>query len=248
MKPEASLSSESAASRTYRFVLGAFEGPLDLLLHLIRVNEVEITDIPVAEIARQYDEMLDLMREMNLEIAGEFLVMAATLIYIKSRMLLPVEQERVAEGMEEDPRTGLVNALLEHQRYREVARDLEERERRAGLVFTHPAGPEVQEEGRLEVSLFDLVKVFHSLLQTAENRHALVSQRDEISLDARIRQILLRLENEDSLLFQQLLEERFDVAQVVVTFLAVLELVRKGSVKVYQRRPFEEIRLLRNVA
>jgi segregation and condensation protein A len=235
-------------AEAFRFVLPRFEGPLDLLLHLIRINEVDIRDIPVLEIARQYDEMLDLMRELNLDTAGEFLVMAATLVYIKSRLLLPAEQERVQAGEIEDPRAGLVQALLEHQRFRQAAASLAERERAASLVFTRPAGPETEEEGYLEVSLFDLLTVLKDMLRTARGRAALLRPRAEIPLAERIREVLERLEAEAVIPFTRLLGECPSVEMILVTFLAVLELVRMGSARVAQAMPTAEIRVLRAAA
>ena len=233
--------------RAYRFILPTFEGPLDLLLHLIRINKVDIKDIPVVEIARQYDSMVDLMQEMDLDVAGDFLVMAATLVYIKSKFLLPVDQERIEQGLEEDPRAGLVQSLLEHQRYRHAAEDLAERERLAALVFSRRAGMEVNEEGYLEVSMFDLLEAFKRLLETSENRAALFRRREEMPLAERIRQILDRLEKEDFIGFLALMEESSHREVMVVTFLAILELVRMGTVKIYQPSRFAEIRLQRNV-
>jgi segregation and condensation protein A len=228
----------------YRFILPTFQGPLDLLLHLIRVNEVDITDLPVVEIARQYDDMLDLMQELNLEVAGDFLVMAATLVYIKSKLLLPADQERIAAGLEEDPRRNLVQALLEHQRFKEAAADLAEREQQAALVFTRQAtAGDGDEEGYLEVSLFDLLGAFKRILESAERRAALVRHRDEMPLAQRVEEIRRRLQAEGMLDLAALLGESTDIALLVVTFLAILELARMGALRVDQPRPFAAIRL-----
>jgi segregation and condensation protein A len=238
-------SSAAGGESPYRFVLPKFEGPLDLLLHLIRVNELDITDLPVVEVARQYDEMLNLMEELDLEVAGEFLVMAATLVYIKSKLLLPVDQERIAQGLEEDPRKNLVEALLEHQRFKQAAEDLAERERQAALIFTRPVGDAAEEYGYLEVSLFDLLGAFKRVLEVAEKKAALARRGDEISLTERIEQLRRRLEIETSLDFGALMGETWEIEVLVVTFLAILELIRTGFLKAYQASHFGEIRLRR---
>ena len=232
----------------YRFVLPTFEGPLDLLLHLIRINEVDIKDIPVVEIARQYDAMIDLMRDMNLEVAGEFLVMAATLVYIKSKMLLPADRERIEMGLEADPRQDLARALIAHARLREAAADLGERARVADLVFRRPAGPEAGEEGLLEVSLYDLATAFRRMLELAGRQAAQTLRRLQLSLAERIRQILDRLETADVVPFADLFDASASREERIVTFLAVLELVRLGSVSAWQVRAFDDIHLRRRTA
>jgi len=240
-------SSTALEQSAYRFVLPTFEGPLDLLLHLIRINEVDIKDIPVVEIARQYDVMIDLMRELNLEIAGEFLVMAATLVYIKSKMLLPADRERIELGLEADPRQDLARALLQHARMREAADSLGERARLAGLVFRRPAGPETEEEGLLEVSLYDLVGAFRRVLEQAGRQAVQTLRRLQLSLAERIRQILDRLESGETIPFATLFPPAAGREERIVTFLAVLELVRLGSVSAWQARAFDEIHLQRRV-
>ncbi|MFQ5669784.1 MAG: segregation and condensation protein A [Acidobacteriota bacterium] len=239
------VSPPSTPGSPFHFVLPEFEGPLDLLLHLIRINEIDLKDIPVVQIARQYDAMLARMRKLDLDIAGEFLVMAATLVYIKSKLLLPSDRERIDQGLEEDPRTGLVQALIEHQRYREAAEDLEKRARQAGLVFTRRPGEEIEEEGYLEVSLFDLVDALKRVLDTSQRRLQLFRRREEISLAERLHQILHQLEEKETLDFETLLTDSPGLRALIVTFLAVLELVRRGSIRALQGRPFGPIQLRR---
>lgn len=233
-----------AGAGVYRFILPTFEGPLDLLLHLIRVNEVDIKDIPVVEIARQYDEIVDLMQEMNLDVAGEFLVMAATLVYIKSKMLLPVDRERIEEGLEEDPRAELARSLLEHQRFRRVAEQLEEQERLAALVFTRTQNGDC-EEGYLDVSLGNLVDALRRVMEMAGRRALLRFKRLHLPLAEMIKRILQRLQHQDFISFGSLIDQaellRPEVR--IVAFLAVLELVRRRRIRAYQVRPFDEIRL-----
>jgi segregation and condensation protein A len=192
--------------------------------------------------------MLGLMEELNLEIAGEFLVMAATLVYIKSKLLLPVDQERIELGLEEDPRENLVQALLEHQRFRQAAEELAERERQAALIFTRLPAQDQEAESYLEVSLFDLLGAFKHILEAAEKRASLARKWDEISLAERIADIRRRLDQEEALDFGQLVGECGDIEMMVVTFLAILELVRTGAVRLYQTQPFAEIRVRRVAA
>jgi segregation and condensation protein A len=247
--PPATTKHASVDEPGYRFVLPTFEGPLDLLLHLIRINEVDITDLPVAEIAHQYEEMLNLMEHLNLEVAGEFLVMAATLIYIKSKMLLPVEQERIELGLEEDPRKNLVQALLEHQRFQEAAEDLSIREGQAALVDTRQgASSEASEQGYLEVSLFDLLNAFKSLLETADKRAALTRRSDRLPLPQRIAQVKALMESRQRVAFHDLLPPEADMNLLVVTFLAILELIKTGFMSAVQARPMAEIQLRRVAA
>ncbi|MFQ5718919.1 MAG: segregation and condensation protein A [Acidobacteriota bacterium] len=231
----------------YRFILPTFEGPLDLLLHLIRVNEVDIADIPVVEIARQYDRMIDLMQEMNLEVAGDFLVMAATLVYIKSKFLLPADQERIALGIEEDPRADLTRALIEHERFRRAADRLAEKERLAALSFTRPPDTAGDVEGYLDVTVANLVLALQRSVEAANRRQALRSTRQEMPLSVMVERILSRLAHEDFISFGTLVGNtdgeisRLEVR--IVAFLAVLELVRQGKIRAFQRGPFEEMRL-----
>jgi len=243
--PQNALEQDAGSNEEYRFILPTFQGPLDLLLHLIRSNELEIMDLPVAEVARQYDDMLSLMEELNLEVAGEFLVMAATLIYIKSKLLLPVDKERIEQGLEEDPRKNLVQALLEHERFQQVAEDLADRESMASLVFTREGDTEPDEKGYLEVGLFDLLDAFKKLLAAADKRQALNRHVDRLPLADRIAQILVLMENHERLGFSRLLPADADINLLVVTFLAMLELIKNGRLRAVQAHPLAEIQLRR---
>lgn len=235
----------TAGQPEYNFVLPSFEGPLDLLLHLIRSQEMDITDLPMAEVARQYGEMINLMEIMNLDVAGEFLVMAATLLYIKSKLILPVDQERIQEGLEEDPRQNLVQALLEHEQFRQAAVDLAEREVMASLVFTRQGDIEPQEQGYLEVGLFDLLNAFKSFLETSSNRHALTRRDEHLPLSHRIAQVREILATNPRIGFRELLPMDAELDILVVTFLAILELMKTGFLRAVQLRPSGEIQLCR---
>ena len=189
--------------------LDQFEGPLDLLLHLIRTNEVNIYDIPLALITTQYLATIELMQELNLDVAGEFLVMASTLIHIKSRMLLPRPDPTQDDQVEEDPREALVRRLLEHQKYKAAAELLHERETLRSAQFMRPdarvadaAGEEYEPE--LEVDLFSLLAAFKGVLERASRRPPMVLPPDEIPIETRIEQLLQRLSETEACGFEDL--------------------------------------------
>jgi segregation and condensation protein A len=226
----------------YSVSLPVFEGPLDLLLHLIRINEVEITDIPIARICEQYLEYLTLMGELNLEVVGEYLVMASTLAWIKSRMLLPAE--RVGEDGEEiDPRAELVARLLEYQRFKEVATELGERKRLGRDVFA-ASGFELEapaeSEREIEVGLFDLVEAYRCVLEAKRDAESKPHEieAEEITVRERMMEIMTVLGPRPSMDFDVLLREEqsrpYTKILVVVTFLAILELTRIAAIRIYQ--------------
>src|SRR4051812_29018914 len=189
---------ESAAD-AFPVKLDNFAGPLDLLLHLIRKNEVNIHDIPIALITQQYLDALHLMQELDLDVAGEYLVMAATLIHIKSRMLLPrPDPASIAEGEQEDPRDALVRRLLEHQKYKAAAGLLHEREQVRAAQWQRPdervaeiAGQDIEPE--LEVDLFSLLTAFQAVVQRAKQRPRVLLPPEQMSIETRIEQLLDRL-------------------------------------------------------
>jgi segregation and condensation protein A len=226
-------------SGLYRVKLPVFEGPLDLLLHLIKKNEVEIVDIPVATITEQYLAYLEMMRELNLDIAGEFLVMAATLTLIKSRMLLPPSEDGEEEE-EADPRADLVRQLLDYQRYREAALALSERPLLHRDVFAREPLMDVEDaEGageppRLKVTVWELLEAFRAVLKRArpEAVHEIVAE--QLSLRDRVRTLLQALSVARSIEFDSLFEEDVSRAEIIVTFLALLELMRMGAIRATQ--------------
>ena len=234
-----------ASSPAPRLVLSAFEGPLDLLLHLIRTQEIDIYDIPILEVCRQYDAYLGLMRELDLEVAGDYLVMAATLTHIKSRLLLPADP--VAPGeIPEDPRAGLVRQLLEYQRMKAAAEVLRDRDELAADAFPRghagedPLAP-YQHEALLEVSLFDLLSAFKRLIDTLEDATPLHVKRDEISVADKMTWILDRLASPDPVPFREVIGALRSRSERIAAFLALLELVRLKVVGASQRRPLGEI-------
>jgi segregation and condensation protein A len=232
-----------------RIRLQSFEGPLDLLVHLIRKNKVDVYDIPIALITRQYLDYLDVMQELNLDVASDFLVMAATLIHIKSRLLLPRPETAAGDAIdEEDPRDALVRRLLEHDRFKAAAELLHERETLRSAQWTRPdarveaiAGDEYEPE--LEVDLFTLLSAFKGVLERARERPPVPLPPEEISIEARIDQLLARLSETDACGFEELFDDAGSRAQLIVTFLAMLEMIRLKLVRVFQSAQLGAIRV-----
>src|SRR5213083_693147 len=223
----------------YPVRLQNFEGPLDLLLHLIKKNEVSIYDIPIARITQQYIDYIDLMQELNLDVAGEFLVMAATLIHIKSKMLLPrPETSAGVKGDEEDPRDALVRRLLEHQKFKAAAGLLHEREQLRAAQWLRPdervaamAGDDYEPE--LEVDLFSLLSAFRGVVERAKQRPKLLLPPEQISMETRIDQLLTRLSETVACGFEELFADAADRSALIVTFLALLEMIRLKLIRVF---------------
>jgi len=232
---------------SYSVKLDQFEGPLDLLIHLIKRNEVNIYDIPIALVTAQYLEYLMLIRELDLDVAGEFLVMAATLIHIKSRMLLP-RSDPTQEDPEEDPREALVRRLLEHQRYRQAAELLHERETLREAQWLRPdgrvaplAGEEYEPE--LEVDLFSLMAAFKSVIERAKQRPQVALPAEQIPIETRIEQLLTRLSETQACGFEDLFEDVTSKGDMIVTFIALLEMIRLRLIRVFQAGSFGPIRI-----
>lgn len=225
---------------TYSVRLDKFEGPLDLLLHLIRKNELDICDIPISVIARQYLDYIKLMKDLNLEVAGDFLVMASTLLHIKSSLLLPQDEQEEGEEDALDPRAELIRRLLEYQQYKEAGQLLEARALLGREVFAR-ASPEPGlsahevEEGPLELSLFDLVDAFRALLARipVESFHD-VAPAETFSIADCINEILSILQERETVFFDDLVADDLTRERVIVTFLAVLELCRLKLVRIFQ--------------
>ena len=235
------MAEETSGSALPPVELEAFSGPLDLLLHLIRVNEVSITDIPIARITEQYAVYLDAMRELDLDVASEYVLLAAELIYIKSRMLLP----RAPGAPEEDPRSDLIRRLQEYERFKKTAEDFHEIDTlRAGL-WPRPETPvPPSPDGEtLEVSLFDLIEAFRQVTERYRLTHppAMEIRHLRFSVSDKIREILARLEEARTLPLLEFLGELRYRAEAVTAFLALLELVRLGVVRVFQASAFGEI-------
>jgi len=241
------LETLDSSFEAYPVKLDNFEGPLDLLIHLIKKNEVNIYDIPIALITKQYLEYLDLMRELDLDLAGDFLVMAATLIHIKSRMLLP-RPDPTQEDAGEDPRELLVRRLLEHQKYKAAAELLHERQTLREAQWMRPdervaaiTGEEVEPE--LEVDLFTLLAAFRDVLERAKRRPRLELPLEQISIEERIEQLLSRLSETKACGFEDLFSDLNTKSGMIVTFLALLEMIRLKLIRVFQAGPVGAIRV-----
>jgi len=221
---------------TTKVQLEIFEGPLDLLLHLIKKSEVSITDIPIALITEQYLATLELMQGLNLDVAGEFLVMAATLIHIKSRMLLPPGDEEEDEEEGGDPREELMRRLLEYQRFKEAAQELESRDILKRDVFVRSPEPSEETESVAfeEVSLFDLLSALRRVLERFPKEDVHEVTVEKISLREKMQGLLDELHKKGKALFQSFFETAASRMEVVVTFLAMLELVRLRAIRVAQ--------------
>jgi segregation and condensation protein A len=238
-----------SATDAFPVRLENFEGPLNLLLHLIKKNEMEIGDISIALITQQYLDTIHLMQELNLDVAGEFLVMAATLIHIKSKMLLPrPETAAGVEGEEEDPRDALVRRLLEHQKFKAAAGLLHEKEQlrsaqwqRPDEVVAHIAGDDYEPE--LEVDLFSLLTAFQAVVDRAKIRPKVLLPPEQIPVEVRIDQLLACLSETEAMGFEELFADVNDKSGLIVTFIALLEMIRLKLVRVFQSGNFGPIRV-----
>ncbi|MBC1421157.1 segregation/condensation protein A [Listeria seeligeri] len=237
------------------FKVDAFEGPLDLLLHLIGQLEVDIYDIPMAEITDQYMEFVHTMQEMELDVASEYLVMAATLLAIKSKMLLPKQELEIDYDTlveEEDPRDALVEKLMEYKRFKEAAKELKEKEAERSFYFSKPPmdlaeyddGSNVAE---LDVSLNDMLSAFNKMLRRKKLNKPLHTRitSQEISIDDRMDSVMEKLQKQQNhrLRFDELFEEQTK-EQLVVTFLALLELMKRKLVEIEQVASFADLYVL----
>lgn len=242
--------------------LEAFEGPLDLLLHLIEKNKVDIYDIPIISITEQYMDYIRGMREQKLEVASDFLVMAATLLEIKSRMLLPVEESEDEET--EDPREELVRQLLEYKMYKRMSMELKDRQFFADRVwFKSPTIPEevlqYEEPFNLkefigDVTLTKLNTIFRQMMKRVENRMDPIRSKfgtitkEEVTLEECMEELRQHALTHRSFSFRQLLEKKNSRMQLIVTFLAILELMKTGEIRIEQDRLFDDIRITSLIA
>lgn len=220
-----------------------FEGPMDLLIHLIRKNEVDITDIPIALITRQYLGYLEWLKRMNIDFAGEFLLMAATLAHIKSLTLLPSHDPE----SDEDPRLEIARPLLEYLQMKQAAEELARRQLLGEDTFVRPqvaAGdrPELEAE-TIQVGLFELIDAFQRILENIAPDHRVDLSTERISIKERIGEIVDVLEAKGSIAFSELFAPQSDKGEVIVTFLAVLEMVKLCLIRVTQHLPSGIIRL-----
>jgi segregation and condensation protein A len=232
----------------YKVKLDVFEGPLDLLLYLIKQDEIDIYDISLERITSQYLEYLQAFRELNIELAGEFIVMAANLIYLKSRSLLPVDQQPPAEDAEEDdPRWDLIRQLIEYKKFKEAAAELHQRELEQERIFAREGAlaPRFQEPLRLgDVGIFQLINAFQIVIKRLEARQDVQEIFSEVySVSEKIDTILRRVAAGTPIRFSDLFGAVVSRVEVVVTFLALLELIRLKQVRAIQKNIFEEIEI-----
>ena len=234
----------------YEVKLEIFEGPLDLLLYLIKKNEIDIYDIPIALITEQYLSHIKMMKSLNLDVAGEYLVLAATLVHIKSKMLLP-SQEEDTNGQEEeaDPRSELVKQLLEYQVFKEAAMQLDQRPLLERDVFKRGRTDEDQyadggkDEVDAELSVFELIEAFYRIISTSEKTEFMEIDVEKMSLTERINEILDRLNEKKKMTFTELMGGQTSRKSILYTFLAILELMRLRMIRVYQAGSFGVIRV-----
>jgi segregation and condensation protein A len=236
---------------SYRLNLDVFEGPFDLLLYLIKKNEIDIYDIPIADILEEFLAYVEMIKELDLDVAGDFILMGATLMHIKSRMLLPQESLALEEGGEMDPRADLVRQLLEYKRYKEVALKLESKELYQREVYWRAVGKPEEEAGTpaeeepmpefQEVNLFDLLTAFKQVLAYARPETFREIDREEFKTSQKINEILDLLEQNSDLEFVELIRLQTSRLAMVTTFLAILELARLKAICIVQTNIFDPI-------
>jgi len=235
---------------TYKVQLPVFEGPLDLLLYLVKKDEINIYDIPISKIAEEYLEYLEVMKMLDLEIAGEFIVMAATLIHIKSKMLLPADGSEEEEAEEIDPREELVKKLLEYKKFKEAAGELKTLQIKQNDAFTRlPAAekPRFEEDDTyFEASLFDLITAFSKVLKDVPRDIFHQIAGDEFTIGEKIHRILHLLVEKPVVYFSEFFKNAKNRAEIITIFLALLELVKLKELVVKQASPFGEIEVVRD--
>ncbi len=235
----------------YKIKLEVFEGPLDLLLYLVKKNHLNIYDIPIAKVTEQYLQYLNLMQMLDLNIAGEFLVMAATLMQIKSKMLLPAEEGVSSEEEQEDPREELVRRLLEYEKFKEIAEDLRQKETDQREIFKRPKletekKPEENKDTYFEASIFDLINAFSQALKDVPKEVFYEVVKDKFTMEEATHQILHLLLVKSEVKLSELFGRSKNKLEIIVTFLAVLELIKSKEIIARQSELFQEIEIVRN--
>ncbi len=237
----------------YKLKLDIFEGPLDLLLYLIKKNDIDIKDIPIVEVTEQYMQYIEMMKILNLDVVGDFLVMAATLMQIKSRMLLPQNPEYEDED-EPDPKDELIRRLYEYKKFKELAEVLQKKERERSALFSRGVDEkkltQLKEEATeiyFDANLFDLISALTSALNRQPKGiiHEIVV-KDEATVEEKIHKILHCMIERESILLTELFEDTRNKIDIIVTFLAILELIRLKEIRAVQKKPFKEIKIIRN--
>jgi segregation and condensation protein A len=236
---------------SYKIKLEIFEGPLDLLLYLVKKDHLNIYDIPISKVTEQYLQYLNLMQMLDLNIAGEFLVMAATLMQIKSKMLLPAEEGAGAQEEEEDPREELVKRLLEYEKFKEIAQELRQKEEGQREVFKRPKSDTEKEfkenkDTYFEASIFDLINAFSQALKDVPKEVFYEVVKDKFTVEEATHEILHLLLIRPEVRLSELFGKAKNKLEIVVTFLAVLELIRMKEIVARQNEVFQEIDIVRN--
>jgi segregation and condensation protein A len=237
---------------SYKINLEIFEGPLDLLLYLVKKDHLNIYDIPISRVTEQYIQYMNLMKLLDLNIAGEFLVMAATLMQIKSKMLLPAEESLgAAEEEEQDPRAELVKRLLEYEKFKQIAQELREKEVMQQEIFKRPnTGVEKEKYSNKEVffeaSIFDLINAFSQALKDVPKEAFYEVIKDEFSVEEKVHDLLHLLLVVSSIRLSELFTKAKNKIEIIVIFLAILELVRMKEIVARQSQAFEDIEISRN--
>lgn len=241
---------------SYRLNLEVFEGPFDLLLYLIKKDEIDIYDIPISKLLDEFLEYVEMIKELDLEVAGDFILMASTLMHIKSKMLLPKESLVLEEGEEIDPRADLVRRLLEYKRYKEVAHALDDKEQEQRQVYwrhgiklsdeeLEPSQEELASPQFQEVNLFDLLSAFKRVLTYAKPDILGEINREEVKTSQKINEILDELDKQSKIDFTELFLRQKTKIAMVATFLAILELARLKAIMIIQEGSFERINIQR---
>lgn len=236
---------------SYKIKLEMFEGPLDLLLYLVKKDHLNIYDIPIAKVTQQYLDYLNLMQMLDLNIAGEFLVMAATLMQIKSKMLLPAEEGAASEEVQEDPREELVRRLLEYEKFKEIAGELRQKETDQREVFKRPKveaekEPDEKKEVYFEASIFDLINAFSQALKDVPKEVFYEVVKDKFTMEEATHSILHLLLVKPQVKLSELFGRARNKLEIIVTFLAVLELIKIKEITACQSELFQEIEIIRN--
>ena len=251
LPPDAPRADEAFESQleSIKIKVQSFEGPLDLLVHLIKQHQINVYDIPIALVTRQYLDYLNLMQELNLDVASEFLVMAATLIHIKSKLLLPRPETAAGDGTdEEDPRDLLVRRLIEHQQFKAAAEMLHDRETLRSAQWGRPdsrieeiAGEDYEPE--VEVDLFSLLAAFRQVLERTRERPPVPLPAEQVPIEVRIEQLMERLSETEACGFEDLFDDVATRTDMIVTFLAMLEMIRLKMIRVFQQGGAGAIRI-----
>jgi len=236
---------------SYKIKIELFEGPLDLLLYLVKKDHLNIYDIPIAKVTEQYLQYLNLMQMLDLNVAGEFLVMSATLMQIKSKMLLPAEEGLSAEGEQEDPREELVRRLLEYEKFKEIAQDLRQKETDQREIFKRPKSEtekpaDEKKETYFEASIFDLISAFSQALKDIPKEVFYEVVKDKYTVEEATHEILHLLLARSQVKLSEIFGRAKNKLEIIVNFLAVLELIRMKEIIARQSELFQEIEIIRN--